>query len=99
MAHFCSFDQRIMVKNYHNKQHKDKSMETVENNLQSFLDTYKNIIRENSKCVTSVYGKPTLGGVFTNLESFIPETHKRGSIEICLHISFRLCSNCENFLL
>ena len=74
-------------------------METVENNLQSFLDIYKIIVRENSKFVTSVYGKPTLGGVLTNFESFIPEKNKRGSIEICLHISFRLCSNGENFLL
>ena len=50
-------------------------METVEKDLQSFLDIYENIICENSKTVTSVYGKPTLGGGFTNFKSFIPVTH------------------------
>ena len=50
-------------------------METVEKDLQSFLDIYENIICESSKTVTSVYGKPKLGVGFTNFESFIPVTH------------------------
>ena len=51
----------------------------------------------NLKFVTSVYRKPTFSGVFTNLESFIPDKYKHGFIETLLHGSFRLCSNYENF--
>ena len=52
---------------------------------------------ENNKFVTLVYCKPTLSGVFTNFESFIPDIHKRGLIESLLNRSFRLCSSYENF--
>ena len=47
--------------------------------------------------MTSVYRKPTLTVVFTNVESFIPDIYKRGLIETLLHRNFRLCSNYENF--
>ena len=56
-----------------------------------------NYTRENNKFVTSVYRKPTFSSVFTNVESFIPEMHKRVLIETFLHGSFRLCSSYENF--
>ena len=61
----------------------------------SFVDI--KISRENNKFVTSVYGKPTFSGVFTNFKSFIPDIYKCGFIETLLHRSFRLCSNYEKF--
>ena len=41
------------------------------NNL-SFLDI--KIVRENKKFTTSVNRKPTFSGVFTDIESFIPNS-------------------------
>ena len=38
--------------------------------------------RENNKFLTSVYRKPTFNEVFTNFESFVPDMHKRGLIEL-----------------
>ena len=55
----------------------------------SFLNI--TVTDENNKFVTSVYCKPTFSGILTNFESFIPDMHKRGLIEILLN-SFRLCS-------
>ena len=69
--------------------------EIEENGSLSFLDI--KISRENNKFVTSVYRKPTFSGVFTNVESFIPDIYKRGLIETLLHRNFRLRSNYENF--
>ena len=67
-------------KNYLNKQHKniEFTTEIEENGSLSFLDII--ITREN---ITSDYHKPTFSGVFTNFESFIPEMHKCGLIELC----------------
>ena len=77
-------------KNYLNKQHKNIkfTLEIEENGSLSFLDIP--ITRENNKLVTSVYRKPTVSGVFTKFESFIPEMHRRGLIETLLQRIFRL---------
>ena len=78
MRHFYSFKQRCKnvekFKNYLNKQHKNITFtsEIEEYGLLSFMDI--TITAENNKLVTSVYRKPTFGGVFTN------STHKRGLI-------------------
>ena len=61
------------------------------NNLLSFL--YIKIVRDNNKFTTSVYHKPTFSGVFTNFESFIPNSHKYALIFTLLHWAFKLCSN------
>ena len=68
-------------RNYLNKQHINIKFisEIEENNSLSFLDI--KISHEHKKFVTSVYRKPTFSGVFTNFESFIPDTYKRGLIE------------------
>ena len=94
---FRSKDHVEKFRNYLNKQHKNIKFtsEIEENGSLSFLDI--KISRENNKFVTSVYRKPTFSGVFTNVESFIPDIYKRGLIETLLHRSFRLCSNYENF--
>ena len=63
------------------------------NNSLSFLDI--KIVRENNKFTTSVYRKPTFSGVFTNFESFIPNSYKYALIFTLLHRAFKLCSNFE----
>ena len=65
------------------------------NNSLSFLDI--KIVRENNKFTNSVYRKPTFSGVFTNFESFIPNSYKYTLIFILLHRAFKLCSNFELF--
>ena len=47
----------------------------------SFLDI--KIYCENNKFTTSVYRKPTFGGVFTNFKSFIPSLQ----IWLSLHLT------------
>ena len=93
--YFRTKDQVEKFKNYLNKQHKNITftLEIEKNGSLSLL----NITCENNKYVTSVYRNPTFSGVFINFESFVPEMHKRGLIEILLHRSFRLCSSYENF--
>ena len=61
----------------------------------SFLDI--KIVRENIKFTNSVYCKPAFSGVFTNLESFIPNSYKYALIFTLLHRAFKLCSNFELF--
>ena len=65
--------------------------EIEENGSPSFLDI--TITRENKKFITLVNCKPTFRGVFTDLESFIPEMHKCGLNETLLRRNFRLCSS------
>ena len=65
------------------------------NNSISFLDI--KIVRDKNKFTTSVYRKPTFTGVFSNFESFIPNTYKYTLIFTLLHRAFKLCSNFEQF--
>ena len=64
-------------------------------NSLSFLDI--KIVRENIKFTNSVYCKPAFSGVFTNLESFIPNSYKYALIFTLLHRAFNLCFNFELF--
>ena len=61
----------------------------------SFLDV--NIFREKGKFVTNVYRKKTFSGVYTNFDSFIPETYKTGLIKSLLSRCFSLCSDFVKF--
>ena len=58
-----------------------------------FLDI--TISRNNSKFTTSVYRKPTFGGVFTNFESFITKYYKYNLHFIMLHRALKLFSSFE----
>ena len=69
--------------------------EIEENNSISFLDIKIN--RHNNRFLTSVYGKPTFSGVFTNFDSYIPLSYKSGLISSLLYRAFKLCSNIEIF--
>ena len=61
----------------------------------SFLDI--NIFHKKGKFVTNIYGKKTFTGVYTILNSFIPETYKTGLIESLLFPCFNLCSDFVKF--
>ena len=51
-----------------------------------------NIFSEKGKVVTNIYRKKTFSGVYTNFNSFIPETYKTRLIEFrCLYL-------CSDFL-
>ena len=97
MIHLYSFEQRVMLKNYLNKQQKNiKCASKIEANQSlSFLDM--KITSKNNRFVTSVYRKPTFSGVLTNFESFAPNMHKHGLIETFVYTSFRSCSSYEKF--
>ena len=47
--------------------------------------------------MTSVYQKPTSGGVFTNVGSFILKSYKYNLLFTLSHRAFKLCSNFELF--
>ena len=71
------------------------SLEKENDGRLSFLDI--NIFREKGKFVTNVYRKKTFSGVYTNFNSFIPETYKTGLIESLLFRCFNLCSDFVKF--
>ena len=66
------------------------TIETEQNNKISFLDV--NVIREQSKFITSVYRKPTFSGVYTHLhlDSFLSDTYKIGVIYNLVNRCFRI---------
>ena len=65
------------------------------NNSLSFPDI--KFIRENNKFTTSVYRNATFSGVFTNFESFIPNSYKYVLIFTLLYRAIKPCSNFELF--
>ena len=56
-----------------------------------FLDV--NIMFSNGIFSTSVYRKPTFTGLFTNFDSFIPISYKRGLINTLLFRYFNISSS------
>ena len=91
MTLFYFFKISIKLKNSNIKFTSEIEM----NKSLSFLDI--KIVRENNKFTTSVYRKPTFSGVFTNFESFIPNSYKYALIFTLLQRAFKLCSNFELF--
>ena len=67
----------------------DKSKDHIDNTL-PFLDI--NICRSNGSFLTSVYRKPTFTVLFTNFESFLPITYKKGLIYSLVFRYFNLSS-------
>ena len=66
------------------------SFEEEKNGKMSFSDV--EISPENSKFETTVYRKPTFGGVYTQFGSFLPSTHK-----FSIYRCFTLCSDWSKF--
>ena len=57
----------------------------------SFLDI--DTSREKGKFVTTVYRKPTLSGVYTHFESFLPTVFKFGMVYTLAYRCFKICSD------
>ena len=71
------------------------SMRTEKENKLSFLDV--EIMRQKGKFTTTIYRKPTFGGVYSNFESFLPSVYKFGMIYTLVCRCFRICSNWTQF--
>ena len=71
------------------------TIETEKENRISFLDV--NIIREKDKFITSIYRKPTFGGIYTYFDSFLPSSNKIGLLHTLLYRCFRICSDWTKF--
>ena len=69
--------------------------EFEENDSFSFLDV--KITSRNNQLLTSVFGKATLSGVFTNFKSFMPVDYKFDLVFTLLLCSFSICSSYEKF--
>ena len=59
-----------------------------------FLDT---LIDRSDGFSTSVYRKPTLTSLFTNLDSFVPFSYKRYRVYTLLHHYLKICSSFHHF--
>ena len=69
------------------------TFEVEKNNKFSILDV--EICKANNKLTTSVFRKPTFSGVFTNFDSFIPISYKRGLVNTLIFRCFKICSSYE----
>ena len=97
---FVTFDSheqfKTFVKHMNTKHPNIKcTFEHEHNNTFSFLDV--KIFGENNKLTTSVYGKPTFSGVFTNFKIFIPTVQKFGLVYTILFRSYNITSSYEKF--
>ena len=94
---FSSLDQAEKFKKYLSSKYPNInfSLEKENEGRLSLLDV--NIFREKGKFATNVYRKRTFSGVYTNSDSFIPETYKTGLIKSLLSRYFNLCSDFVKF--
>ena len=61
------------------------------NNVLPFLDV--NVYRDADKFASTVHRKVTFSGVYTNFDSFMPDTYKRGLVCTLLHRAFQITSS------
>ena len=94
---FSSIDQAEEFKKCLSSKHPNinVSLEKENEGRLSFLDV--NIFRKKEKFATNVYRKKTFSGVYTNFDSFIPETYKTGLIQSLLFRCFNLCLDFVKF--
>ena len=86
LAIFRSRDHVRPFLDYLNFQHPNVTL--------SFLDV---LINRSDGFSTSLYHKPTFTGLFTNFDSFIPSSFKRGLVYTLLHGYFKICSSYQLF--
>ena len=67
------------------------TFEEENNNVLPFLDV--NVYRDANKFSSTVHRKDTFSGVYTNYESFMPDTYKRGLISTLLFRAFSITSS------
>ena len=96
---FLLFSSENHVKKFHkyiNTRHKNMTFtfEVEKNNSLAFLDV---LVTRDVTFVTSLYRKPTFSGLYSNFESFMPDSYKKGLIFTLLHRAFVLCCNWNTF--
>ena len=93
---FSSSDHVLKFHKYINSRHKNMTFtyEIEENNSLAFLDVL--VTREENVC-TSLYRKPTFSGLYSNFESSMPISYKKGLIYTILHRAFVLCCDWNKF--
>ena len=90
---FKSSDNLKRLQSYLNTCHVNMSftIETEQSNKISFLDV--NVIHEQGKFTISVYRKPTFSGLYTDFDSFLPDTYIISMIYSLVNRCFRIYSN------
>ena len=90
---FQSKEQVIPFLDYLNSKHPNIQFthELENDGSLSFLDI--NITRTNGRFSTSVFHKPNSTGLFTNFNSFIPMTYKKGLLLSLISRYFNICSS------
>ena len=96
---FLLFSSEDHVKKFHkyiNSRHESMKFtyEIESENRLSFLDVL--VTRDKTFC-TSLYRKPTFSGLYSNFNSFMPDSYKKGLIFTLLHRAFVICCSWENF--
>ena len=73
-----------------NQQHLNMNFtsELETDNSLAFLDVF--VTRSNGPFIISVYRKPTFSGVYTNFDSYIPESYKYGLVYTLLYRSYSI---------
>ena len=77
--------------------HQDINFTVEKEHVGSLSFLHIQTCRKNSKFVNSVYRKPTISGVFTNYESFIPTYQKRVLLHTLIHKRFSICCDFKTF--
>ena len=93
---FRSRDHVRLFKDYLNSQHPNISFtcQLEDKSTLPFLDVS---IDRTDGFTTSVYRKPSFTGLFTNFDSFIPLSFKRGLVYTLLDRYFKICSSYHLF--
>ena len=94
---FQSKEQVTPFLDYLNSKHPNIQLthELENNGSLPFLDI--DITRTNGHFSTSVFHKPTSTGLFTNFNSFIPMTYKKGLLVSLISRYFSICSSYQSF--
>ena len=94
---FESAEHLSKFRDYFNTCHPNMSFsfDQAKSGKLSFLDI--DTSREKGKVVTTVYGKPTLSGVYTHFESFLPTVFKFGMVYTLAYRCFKICSDWMKF--
>ena len=97
---FIDFVFRLiqLIKKIKNKNKKpppaSKFFQKKDDKLMFFL---RGLTRAENTFVTSLYRKPTFSGLYSNFESFMPDSYKMGLIYTLLHRAFMICSDWNKF--
>ena len=96
---FESSESADSFREYMSSKHQNINFTVKNENVGSLSYLDVKICRKNGKFVTSVYGKPTFSGVFTNYKSFIPTYQKRGLLHTLFHRSLAYVVISRHFIL